>query len=122
LKINLKAKNGKLIAVVGKVGSGKSSLLSTVLGVIPKISGDVTVNGKLAYVSQDAWIINAKLKQNITMHDPSVTTNLKRYQETIRVCELERDLEILANSDDTEIGQRGFNLRSIFHEIHFFMT
>ena len=97
-----------MTAIVGKVGSGKTSMLSALLGVIPKAEGTVNVTGKLAYVSQDAWIMNAKLKKNITMSD---TINEERYRETIETCELQRDLDILANGDETEIGQRGFNLR-----------
>ena len=63
--INLSIKKGKLCAVVGTVGSGKSSFLSALLGEMDKISGNVEVNGKVAYVSQQAWIQNATLKDNI---------------------------------------------------------
>jgi ATP-binding cassette subfamily C (CFTR/MRP) protein 1 len=63
-KINLRVGKGKFVAVVGNVGSGKSSLLSAILGEMEKVSGSVNINGdtKIAYVPQQAWIQNATLK------------------------------------------------------------
>ena len=53
--INFSVKRGSLTAVVGSVGSGKSSLLGACLGDMNKISGDINVNGTTAYVPQQAW-------------------------------------------------------------------
>ncbi|CAN8033111.1 unnamed protein product, partial [Ixodes persulcatus] len=63
--VNLNVKTGSLVAVVGSVGSGKSSLLSAVLGALEKMSGSVDVQGRIAYVAQQSWIQNATLKENI---------------------------------------------------------
>lgn len=63
--INLNIPTGKLVCVVGSVGSGKSSLLSAILGEIPRTDGSVTVYGSPGYVAQQAWIQNASLRQNI---------------------------------------------------------
>jgi len=63
--IDLDIVSGSLVAVVGTVGSGKSSLLSALLGEMERCAGSVEVNGRVAYVSQQAWIQNAKLKDNI---------------------------------------------------------
>lgn len=63
--IQISIPRGSLVAVVGEVGSGKSSLLSAILGEMPKINGRVIVNGTLAYVPQTAWMKNDSLKENI---------------------------------------------------------
>ena len=54
------------MAVVGSVGSGKSSLISALLGEMKTLSGVVNTKGKIAYVPQQAWLQNATLKYNIT--------------------------------------------------------
>jgi len=61
---------GNLIGVCGGVGSGKSSLLSANLGKMMKESGQVTIDGSLAYVSQQPWIMNSTLKDNILFGEP----------------------------------------------------
>ena len=63
--INLEIKNGSLVAICGSVGCGKSSLLNSILGETEKISGDVFINGSIAYVSQLSWIQNSILRDNI---------------------------------------------------------
>lgn len=55
--INLSVKKGELLAVVGRVGAGKSSLLSAVLGEMTKMDGRVTVRGTVAYCGQQPWIM-----------------------------------------------------------------
>nr|XP_022323792.1 multidrug resistance-associated protein 1-like isoform X1 [Crassostrea virginica]XP_022323793.1 multidrug resistance-associated protein 1-like isoform X1 [Crassostrea virginica]XP_022323794.1 multidrug resistance-associated protein 1-like isoform X1 [Crassostrea virginica] len=105
--INLKIPSGKLVAVVGQVGSGKSSLLSALLGEMDKLSGRVNVHGKVAYVPQQAWIQNATVRDNILfgkgMEDG-------KYEEILNACALKTDLEILTGGDMTEIGEKGINL------------
>ena len=61
---------GCLVGVCGAVGSGKSSLLSAVLGQMILERGRVMVDGDFAYVSQQAWIINCTLKENILFGEP----------------------------------------------------
>ena len=76
--MNIDMKKGELIAVVGKIGSGKSSLLSAILGEMQKIRGDRIINGRISYVAQQAWIQNLTLKDNVlfsSRHDE------ERYQE-----------------------------------------
>ncbi len=98
---------GKLVALVGGVGCGKSSVLSAFLGEMELDSGRAKINGSLAYASQQAWIQNASLKDNILFGSPF---NQQRYQRTIAACQLLPDLEILPNGDETEIGEKGINL------------
>ncbi|KAL3697299.1 hypothetical protein R1sor_011375 [Riccia sorocarpa] len=105
--INLQVAPGSLVAVVGKVGAGKSSLLSALLGDIPKISGTVKVWGTTAYVPQQAWIQNGTIEQNILFGRPM---NKILYERVIRTCALTIDLAQLEFGDQTEIGERGLNL------------
>ncbi|KAL2916409.1 hypothetical protein HK105_204165 [Polyrhizophydium stewartii] len=105
--INLAIPRGKLVAVVGPVGSGKSSLLNALVGEMKHVKGSVTFSSRLGYASQQAWIQNASVKDNILFGQP---LDQERYHAVIRDCSLEKDLEILADGDLTQIGERGINL------------
>ncbi|KAK6239362.1 hypothetical protein QUC31_004831 [Theobroma cacao] len=106
-KINFEVKKGELTAIVGTVGSGKSSLLASILGEMHKISGKVKLCGTTAYVAQTSWIQNGTIQENILFGLPM---NREKYREVIRVCCLEKDLEMMEFGDQTEIGERGINL------------
>ena len=105
--INLQIPHGSLTAVVGKVGAGKSSLLSALLGEIRKIRGEVHIQGRTAYVAQLPWIQNKILKENI-LFDKKY--DKKKYENVIYSCALNSDIEDLPNGDMTEIGEKGINL------------
>ncbi|XP_006558751.1 multidrug resistance-associated protein 1 [Apis mellifera] len=105
--INLQVEQGQLVAVVGTVGSGKSSLLSALLGEMEKINGRVNTKGSIAYVSQQAWIQNASLQDNV-LFGKSLHKNL--YNRVIEACALTPDLKVLPAGDQTEIGEKGINL------------
>uniref|UniRef100_A0A673I337 Multidrug resistance-associated protein 1 n=1 Tax=Sinocyclocheilus rhinocerous TaxID=307959 RepID=A0A673I337_9TELE len=98
---------GALVAVVGHVGSGKSSLLSALLGEMQKQEGSVSIKGSVAYVPQQAWIQNATLKDNILFGRDAKDS---WYQKVVEACALLPDLEILPGGDLTEIGEKGVNL------------
>lgn len=97
----------KCAAVVGAVGSGKSSLISAFLGEMDKISGRVNTLGKIAYVPQQAWIQNATLQDNILF---GRSLDRARYEKVLKACALQADIEILPGGDQTEIGEKGINL------------
>ncbi|XP_065214443.1 multidrug resistance-associated protein 1-like [Planococcus citri] len=105
--INIKVNPGNLVAVVGPVGCGKSSLISAFLGEMYKLSGLVNTRGSIAYVPQQAWIQNTTLKNNITFGDQA---NNNFYNQVLEACALKTDLEILPAGDATEIGEKGINL------------
>ncbi|XP_044275918.1 ATP-binding cassette sub-family C member 3 isoform X4 [Varanus komodoensis] len=105
--INWLVPSGSLVAVVGHVGCGKSSLVSALLGEMEKLHGEVAVKGSVAYVPQIAWIQNATLKDNILFGQPYTE---KKYQTVIEACALKQDLEMLPGGDQTEIGEKGINL------------
>ena len=87
--------------------TGKSSLLSGIIGEMRRITGSVYVSGSLGYCSQSAWIQNASIRDNILF---GLSYNESRYNTAISVCALNRDLDILPAGDLTEIGEKGINL------------
>lgn len=105
--ITLDIAPGKLVAVVGAVGSGKSSLVSSLLGEMEHIKGYINIQGSIAYVPQQAWIQNATLQDNILFGSELDDT---RYQKITEACALLPDIELLPGGDKTEIGEKGINL------------
>ena len=105
--INFVAQKGELSCIVGRVGSGKSSLLQAILGDLWKINGEVVIHGTIAYVAQQPWVMNASVKENITFGhrwDPHF------YDRTIKACALLDDFKTLPDGDRTEVGERGISL------------
>ncbi|XP_029311725.1 canalicular multispecific organic anion transporter 2 isoform X2 [Cottoperca gobio] len=105
--INVLVPQGSLLAVVGLVGCGKSSLLSALLGEVEKLEGEVSIRGSVAYVPQQAWIQNATLRDNILF---GKLYNEQKYRCVLEACALTPDLEVLPGGDMTEIGEKGINL------------
>lgn len=105
--IDFEVKAGQLLAIVGPVGSGKSSLLMSVLSELPLTEGKMDVKGKIAYSGQEPWIFNGTVRYNITFgHE----FDEQRYKEVIEACALTRDLELLPLGDRTLVGERGVSL------------
>lgn len=73
------------MSIVGRVGSGKSSLINALLGEMNKSRGDVKYNGTLAFIPQEAWILNASLRNNILF---GFDYDEERYNKIIKICEL----------------------------------
>ncbi|KAJ3101164.1 hypothetical protein HDU97_001630 [Phlyctochytrium planicorne] len=105
--INVSVPRGSLVAVVGVVGSGKSSLLNGLVGEMKRTKGSVTFSGTVGYCPQTAWIQNATLKENVLF---GAKMDANRYAYALKSCALERDLTVLPAGDETEIGERGINL------------
>lgn len=120
-KITMKLERGKLYALVGSVGSGKSSLIYAILHEMQMTNGVLMVNNSMedtkeciGYVSQSAFIVNDTVRENILWGLPY---NEKFYEDVLEASSLSHDLSILANGDLTEIGERGINL-SGFYNLH----
>lgn len=96
-----------LCAVIGSVGAGKSTLLNTILGELEIHSGQLNVNGKISYSSQDPWLFEGTVQQNIIFTE---NYDKIKYNEIIRVCALERDLNLLPYGGNTIVGERGVSL------------
>ncbi|KAF8698000.1 hypothetical protein HU200_035504 [Digitaria exilis] len=105
--ISLQLQKGLFIAIVGEVGSGKSSLLNSVIGETHVVSGSISSCGSIAYVPQVPWILSGSLQDNILLgkeFDP------RRYKEVIHACALDVDISAMARGDMSHIGEKGTNL------------
>uniref|UniRef100_A0AAX7SQR3 ATP-binding cassette, sub-family C (CFTR/MRP), member 12 n=1 Tax=Astatotilapia calliptera TaxID=8154 RepID=A0AAX7SQR3_ASTCA len=98
---------GKLLGVCGNVGSGKTSLICSILEQMYLLQGSITADGTFAYVCQQAWIFHGTVRENILMGEPF---DQARYDRVVDVCSLRADLSILQYGDQAEIGERGLNL------------
>ncbi|KAK8617889.1 hypothetical protein V6N13_080793 [Hibiscus sabdariffa] len=108
IKEKMKIMKGYKIAICGSVGSGKSSLLCSILGEIPRISGAVIkVYGKKAYVPQRSWVQTGTIRENILF---GKEMDNAFYEHVLEACALNQDIEMWDNKDMSIIGERGMNL------------
>uniref|UniRef100_A0A673J3M6 Multidrug resistance-associated protein 5-like n=1 Tax=Sinocyclocheilus rhinocerous TaxID=307959 RepID=A0A673J3M6_9TELE len=98
-RIDLCIRKGSLVGVCGGVGSGKSSLLSALLGQMTLLGGSVAINGDFAYVAQQAWILNDSLRENILFGRKYIEEKYGVYSCIYEFC-----------IKMTLIGERGANL------------
>ncbi|WOL16866.1 ABC transporter C family member 3-like [Canna indica] len=127
--LNFQVLQGTRVAICGTVGSGKSSLLSCILGEVSKISGTVKLCGTTAYVSQSPWILSCSIQENIIF---GKEMDKDKYEKVLEACSLKKDLEIMPCGDQTIIGERGINLsggqkqriqiaRAIYHDADIYL-
>ncbi|KAI0917113.1 hypothetical protein AcV5_007675 [Taiwanofungus camphoratus] len=106
-ELNLSVPRGQLCAIVGPVGSGKSSLLQGLMGEMRRTSGTVTFCGSVSYCPQGAWIQNATIRENICFGRPFEP---ERYWKAVRDVCLLPDFAMLPHGDMTEVGEKGISL------------
>ena len=109
--INLTIYNREFVCILGATGSGKTSLLESILNNMYALNEDavIYINGSISYVSQVPWISNDTVKNNITFHSKYIED---RYKEVLTICKLDKDIESLIGGDSTEIGENGINISS----------
>ncbi|CAL8406691.1 unnamed protein product, partial [Arctogadus glacialis] len=105
--LSLSVGSRQLVAVIGPVGAGKSSLLSAILGELPLDKGVVKVKGQLTYACQQPWVFPGTIRSNILFGKELDTA---KYEKVLRACALKRDMELLPDGDLTLIGDRGATL------------
>lgn len=105
--IDYTAFKGELSCIVGRVGAGKSSLLQTMLGDMWRAAGTVEVRGTVAYASQQTWVLNATVKENIVF---GYRYDSEFYEKTVEACALLADFAQLPDGDETVVGERGISL------------
>ncbi len=105
--VNLHIKKGSLNALVGAVGSGKTSLLMTFTGEMPKTQGTMRYNGSIAFVEQEPTIFAGTFRENVTFGKPYEP---EFYKTVVKACNLESDLKLFPQGDLSEIGEKGNNL------------
>ncbi|KAF0695327.1 hypothetical protein As57867_013802, partial [Aphanomyces stellatus] len=105
--ISFKVKRGDFVVIHGAVGEGKSSLCAALLGELDKVDGSVFVGGQVAYFSQQPWIQNMTIRENILFGRPYERS---KYNRVLEACALTQDLALFVAGDRAEIGQKGVNL------------
>ncbi|KAG1709752.1 Multidrug resistance-associated protein 4 [Nymphon striatum] len=105
--ITFKLNPGESLCVIGEVGSGKTSLMKTILKEMVVTNGSIKVRGKVAYACQQSWIFSDTLKNNILFGSKF---DQERYQNVINACCLSMDINVMPNKDETVVGERGINL------------
>ena len=112
--LDLELGRGQLTAVVGPVGAGKTSLILSLLGELHEAGPGQRSHqarraalGRCAYAPQEAWVLNASLRDNVLLRRPPVP---QRYQSVLSACALGPDLERLPAGDQTDVGERGVTL------------
>ncbi|XP_011301163.1 probable multidrug resistance-associated protein lethal(2)03659 [Fopius arisanus] len=105
--INIDIQPGRLVAVVGQVGAGKSSLLNVILKELNISKGSIDVQGSMAYASQEPWLFAGSVRTNILF---GRKMEQKRYDQVVKVCQLKRDFSLLPYGDKTIVGERGISL------------
>ncbi|KAJ3309498.1 Multidrug resistance-associated protein 1 [Boothiomyces sp. JEL0838] len=105
--VTITVKKGSKVGIVGPVGSGKSSLLSAIIGEMPKVSGELNLGGKLAYCSQQPWILTDTVEGNIVFNNEF---NQDRFDKVLEATGLDKDMKQFPAGVKTEIGEKGVNL------------
>ncbi|KAF7996688.1 hypothetical protein HCN44_002334 [Aphidius gifuensis] len=105
--INMQVNPGQLVAIVGPVGSGKSSLLNVILKELAVYQGSVDVQGNIAYACQEPWLFAGSVRNNILF---GRALDQKRYERVVKVCQLKRDYQLFPYGDKTIVGDRGVSL------------
>ncbi|BAT91542.1 hypothetical protein VIGAN_07014500 [Vigna angularis var. angularis] len=106
-RVTLSVAQGSFVAVIGEVGSGKSSLLYSILGEMQLVHGSIYSNESIAYVPQVPWILSGTVRDNILFgksYDP------ERYTDTLKACALDVDVSLMIGGDMAYIGEKGVNL------------
>ncbi|KAM9808192.1 cystic fibrosis transmembrane conductance regulator [Neosynchiropus ocellatus] len=105
--ISLYLENGKMLAVAGSTGAGKSSLLMMILGELMPSDGKIRHSGRISFSSQTSWIMPGTIRDNILF---GLTYDEYRYTSIIKACQLEEDLALLPENDKTLLVEGGVTL------------
>ncbi|KAI8830971.1 P-loop containing nucleoside triphosphate hydrolase protein [Chytridium lagenaria] len=108
--LNLKIKKGKITAIVGPVGSGKSSLLSAILGNMTLTTGSVTATGSISICQQQPWLHSSTILSNLLLLRTPTPDDLSQLPGILTACGLDKDLSHLPSGIHTQVGEKGVTL------------
>ncbi|KAJ3255369.1 hypothetical protein HK103_006288 [Boothiomyces macroporosus] len=105
--LNVTIKKGSLVGIVGAVGAGKSTLFSGLVDELRNMSGKATINGEIAYFTQEPWIMSDDIKTNITF---GREVDFARLEQVVKACGMVKDLNAMKDGVYTKLGESGINL------------
>lgn len=105
--INLTIARGKLCAIIGPVGAGKSSIIQLLLGELTHETGFIRANSNYSYAPQEPWLFSGTVRNNILFGEDY---DRKRYRQITKCCALKTDFEQLSDGDHTSVGEKGASL------------
>lgn len=105
--VNFTVRPGEVMVIIGRVGSGKTSILMSMMGELPIVSGNLTLHGRISYASQEPWIFSGTVEENILFGSEY---DDKKFEDVVQACALFRDLELLPNGKKTLVGERGISI------------
>ena len=114
-EVNLSINKGELVILIGETGSGKSCLINSILSNLELLNSDPSnkevvfynFSQAISYASQDPWIMNGTIRDNIIFYDKY---DIDRYNKVVNACQLDKDFENLKHGDLTEVGSTGNNI------------
>ncbi|MDT8370265.1 MAG: ATP-binding cassette domain-containing protein, partial [Longimicrobiales bacterium] len=122
-EVSLHLEPGRHYGLVGRTGSGKTTALDVILGLLRPTSGEVRIGGErlsaratavwrrtVGYVPQEVFLLDASIRQNIAFGEPDATIDESRVERAARIAALEEVLADLPEGLDTEVGERGVRL------------
>ena len=118
---NLKIKSGKVLGIVGKVGSGKTSLVDLISRIYDPQKGDIFIGDKnlksieiselrslISYVPQNNFLFSESIKKNIEFGNPN--SSIDDITNAAKLAEIDLEIEKFQNGYDTILGERGVTL------------
>ena len=111
--LNLLIKKGDLVTIIGETGTGKSCLINSILNNLELLNQDnpevkyYYYSPKLSYASQDPWIMNGTIRDNIIFYNEF---NEEKYNQVVNACQLDKDFNNFRHRDMTEVGSTGNNI------------
>jgi ATP-binding cassette, subfamily B, bacterial PglK len=120
--VSLEIKKGESIGIIGKSGSGKTTILDIILGLLEAQSGEVLFNNiqiskkinnwrsKVAYIPQDVFLIDGTIKENISLGEAKESIDNYRMNNSIKQARLLDIISKLPEGIDTNIGENGAKL------------